>query len=197
VHEGLVVSLARPGGNVTGVSSRYAELISKRLELLREAVPQLSRLAVLFNPTFPGKASQVQETQGAAHALGVTLQLLEVRDPDVLEDAFAAMTGAHADALFILNHPLVAAYRRQIADLAVRSRLPTGREDKPQAGTGCLMNSGMDWRDVFRRAAYYVDKILKGAKPAELPVEQPSLQGSSYGKPSGGTSTKKAAKEHS
>jgi putative ABC transport system substrate-binding protein len=173
VHDGLVASLAHPGGNVTGVSSRYTELIPKRLELLRETVPHLSRLAVLFNPIFPMNASAVQAMHVVAHALGVTLQFLEVRDPDALEDAFAAMTRAHADALFILNDPLVVAYRKQIADLAVRSRLPTGCDDRPQADAGCLMSYGVDWRDVLRHAASYVDKILKGAKPADLPVEQP------------------------
>src|SRR6266487_1745780 len=162
-----------PAAPSPGVSSRSTELIPKRLELVREAVPQLSCLAVLFNPIFPMNASAVQEMHVVAHALGVTLQLLEVRDPDALEDAFAAMTRAHADALFILNDPLVVAYRKQIADLAVRSRLPAQCGDRPQANAGCLMSYGVDWRDVLRHAASYVDKILRGAKPADLPVEQP------------------------
>jgi putative ABC transport system substrate-binding protein len=173
VQEGLVESLARPGGNVTGVSSRYAEVISKRLEFLREAVPQLSRLAVLFNPSFPGNAPSVRATIVAGQALGARLQLLEARDASNFEGAFTAMTHAHGDALLILNDPLTVNYRRPIAHWAVSRQLPTVCEERTQALEGCLMSYGVDQRDVVRRGAYYVDRLLKGAKPGDLPVEQP------------------------
>jgi putative ABC transport system substrate-binding protein len=173
VGEGLVENLARPGGNVTGVSSRYAEVISKRLEFLREAVPHLSRLAVLFNPAFPNTPS-VRTTMGTAQAMGATVELLEVRDLSAFEEAFTAMTRARADALLILNDPLTVNYDRQIANLAVSRQLPTVCEERSQALAGCLMSYGADQREVVRRGAYYVDRILKGAKPADLPVEQPT-----------------------
>jgi putative tryptophan/tyrosine transport system substrate-binding protein len=173
VQEGLVASLARPGGHVTGVSSRYAEVISKRREFLRDAVPQLARLAVLFNPAFPTAAS-VYTAVGTAQAVGATVQLLEVRDPSAFEEAFTAMTRARADALLILNDPLTVTYRKQLAQLAVSRQLPTVCEERTQALEGCLMSYGQDQRDVVRRAAYYVDRLLKGAKPADLPVEQPT-----------------------
>jgi putative tryptophan/tyrosine transport system substrate-binding protein len=174
VEEGLVASLARPSGNVTGVSSRYAEIVSKRLEFLRGVVPQLSRLAVLFNPAFPTAAS-VHTAVGTAQAVGATVQRLEVRDASAFEEAFTAMTQARADALLILNDPLTVTYRRQLAQLAVSRQLPTMCEERTQALEGCLMSYGQDQRNVVRRAAYYVDRILKGAKPAELPVEQPTV----------------------
>jgi putative ABC transport system substrate-binding protein len=174
VQEGLVESLARPGGNVTGVSSRYAEVISKRLEFLREAVPQLSRLAVLFNPSFPGNAPSVRATVVAAQALGAMLQLLEARDSSEFEEAFTAMMRAHADALLILNDPLTVNYRRRIANLAISRQLPTVCEERTQALEECLMSYGANQSDVVRRGAYYVDRILKGTKPADLPVEQPT-----------------------
>jgi putative ABC transport system substrate-binding protein len=173
VGEGLVESLARPGGNVTGVSSRYAEVTSKRLEFLREAVPQLSRLAVLFNPAFPNIPS-VRTTMGTAQAMGATVELIEVRDFSTFEEAFTAMTRTRADALLILNDPLTVNYDRQIANLAVSRQLPMVCEERTQALAGCLMSYGANQREVVRRGAYYVDRILKGAKPADLPVEQPT-----------------------
>jgi putative tryptophan/tyrosine transport system substrate-binding protein len=174
VQEGLVANLARPGGNVTGVSSLHADVVPKRLELLREAVPRLSRLAVLFNPTFPGNPPSIHATDFAAQTLGLTLYLQEVRDPSAFEEAFSAMTRAHADVLFILSDPLVVVHRRRIAELAISHQLPMMCEERTQAVEGCLMTYGADQRATVQRAAYYVDRLLKGAKPSDLPVEQPT-----------------------
>jgi putative tryptophan/tyrosine transport system substrate-binding protein len=174
VSEGLVASLPHPGGNITGLSMQYTEVSGKRLEFLRQVVPNLARVAVLYNPTYPAMARSVRETQVAAQALGVTLQLVEVRDPSELEDAFAAMTRAHAEALLVLIDPLVNDYRERLADLAVRRQLPTMFDERGQVESGGLLAYGAYWPDVIRRAAYYVDRILKGAKPADLPVEQPT-----------------------
>jgi putative tryptophan/tyrosine transport system substrate-binding protein len=172
VSEGLVASLAHPSGNLTGLSMPYTEVSGKRLEFLRQMVPHLARVAVLYNPTYPAMARSVRETQVAAQALGVTLQLVEVRDPSAFEDAFAAMTRAHAEALLVLIDPLVNDHRGRIADLAIRSQLPMMADERGQVEAGGLMGYGVYWPDVIRRAAYYVDRLLKGAKPADLPVEQ-------------------------
>jgi putative tryptophan/tyrosine transport system substrate-binding protein len=174
VDEGLVASLARPGGNLTGVSSTYDALIGKRLELLKEAVPGLSRVAVLYNPMFSGTALAVPETLATAQKLGVTPHLVEIRDPGALVDAFAAMTRAHAQALVVLADPLLLMYARGMAQLAIRHQLPTMFEERSPVEAGGLMVYGVNWVEIVRRAATYVDKILKGAKPADLPVEQPT-----------------------
>ncbi len=174
VSEGLVASLAHPGGNITGLSIQYTELSGKRLEFLKQVVPNLARIAVLYNPTYPSMARAVHETQVAAQALGVTLLLVEVRDPSEFEAAFAAMTRGHAEALLVLIDPLVNEHRVQMADLAMRSQLPMTVDERGQVEAGGLMGYGVYWPDVIRRAAYYADRILKGAKPADLPVEQPS-----------------------
>jgi putative tryptophan/tyrosine transport system substrate-binding protein len=174
VSEGLVASLAHPGGNLTGLSMPYAEVSGKRLEFLREVVPNLAHIAVLYNPTYPSMVRSVHETQVAAPALGVTLQLVEVREPSDFDHAFAAMTSARADALMVLIDPLVNDHRGRIADLAVRSQLPTMFDERGQVEAGGLLAYGVYWPDVIRRAAYYVDRILKGAKPADVPVEQPT-----------------------
>jgi ABC-type uncharacterized transport system substrate-binding protein len=173
VHEGLVASLARPGGNLTGLSSAYDELIGKRLELLKETIPGLSRLAILHNPAFSGTTLAVQETQVVAQKLGVRLQLVEARSPHDLDHAFTVMTRERAEALMVLADPVLLTYATGIATLAVRYQLPTIFEERSAVEAGGLMVYGVNWVEVMRRAATYVDKILKGATPADLPVEQP------------------------
>jgi len=170
---GYVASLARPGGNITGLSFMLTEVSGKRLELLQEAVPKLSHVAVLWNPTNPNSMLGFKETQTAAHALGLPLQSLEVRGPDEFDQAFAAMTREHADALVVLSNPLFFGHRRQLAELAVKHRLPAIFLFREYVEAGGLMAYGANLHAMYRRAAYYVDRILKGTKPADLPVEQP------------------------
>ncbi len=172
VGAGLVASLARPGGNVTGVTTLAGDLSAKRLQLLKEAVPKASRVALLQNPANPFSAIAVKETQAAARALRVQLQVLAVRGPTEFADAFAAMTKARAGALLVVPDHMLSDYGTMLADLAVRHRLPTmfGRRETEVGG---LMAYGPDLLDLFRRAAVYVDKILKGVSPADLPVEEP------------------------
>jgi putative ABC transport system substrate-binding protein len=170
---GFVASLARPGGNITGLSFMLTEVSGKRLELLQEAVPKLSHVAVLWNPTNPNSTLGFKETQTAAHALGLPLQSLEVRGPDEFDQAFAAMTREHADALVVLSNPLFFGHRRQLAELAVKHRLPAIFLFREYVEAGGLMAYGANLNAMYRRAAYYVDRILKGTKPADLPVEQP------------------------
>jgi putative ABC transport system substrate-binding protein len=174
VGRGVVASLARPGGNITGLSFAYDEAFSgKWVELLKEAVPRLSRVAVLWDPTNRSAAAQVIGIQSAALALGLMLQFLELRDPNALEHAFAAMSWDRAEALIVTPDPPAFAQRTQIAALAAKSRLPTMHGLREYVDAGGLMSYGASDTDMFRRAATYVDKILKGAKPADLPVEQP------------------------
>jgi putative ABC transport system substrate-binding protein len=174
VGSGFVASLARPGGNLTGLSVLSPELSGKRLELLREAIPGASRLAVLVNPTDPAKAFDVREVQTTAQALGVQLQTLEVRSPDEFESAFAALTREHAEALLVLGDPLILTHRIRIVDLVAKGRLPAMYDLREFVEAGGLMAYGPSLPDLFKRAAYYVDRILKGAKPGDLPVEQPA-----------------------
>jgi ABC-type uncharacterized transport system substrate-binding protein len=173
VHEDLVVSLARPGGNLTGVSSAYDDLIGKRLELLKEVVPGLSRVGVLYNPLFPGTVLAVRETQAMAQALGMALHLVEAHDYGELTHAFTALQHARAEALMVLADPFLLRSAGVIAGLAMGSRLPTIFEERSPVETGGLMVYGVNWVEVVRHAATYVDKILKGAKPTDLPVERP------------------------
>lgn len=175
VAAGLVVSLARPGGNVTGLSIIAGmEMYGKRLELLKEVVPKVSHIAFLFNPTDdPMVALQMREIEVAARALGVQLQGLEVRSPNDLERAFQAAIRAHAGALLILDNFLFNTHRRRIVDLAAKNRLPAMYGFRDFVDAGGLMVYGVHIPDLFRRTAAYVDKILKGAKPGDLPVEQP------------------------
>jgi putative ABC transport system substrate-binding protein len=173
VGSGLVTSLARPGGNLTGLSALSPELSGKRLQLLTEALPGVSRVAVLWNPADPAKALDLRETQATGQALGVQLQLLEVRGPEDFESAFAAMTRERAEVLITLGDPLTVSHRMRIVDLAAKSRLPTMYDVREFVEAGGLMAYGPSLPDLFRRAAAYVDKILKGAKPGTLPVEQP------------------------
>jgi putative tryptophan/tyrosine transport system substrate-binding protein len=171
---GLVASLARPGGNVTGLTSIASDLSGKRLELLKEVVPRISRLAVLGNPSNVLTASTMRETEVAAQALQVKPQILEVRGPDDFETAFQAATKGRADALIVLPDPVFTGQRRRIVDVAAKSRLAAIFYTKEFVEAGGLMSYGPNFSDLFRRAATYVDKILKGAKPADLPVEQPT-----------------------
>jgi ABC-type uncharacterized transport system substrate-binding protein len=175
VGSGLVVSLGRPGGNITGVSLFAPDLSGKRLELLQEAVPKVSRVGVLWNPTNPNSAAQLRQTEVAARALGVRLlQPLPVRGPDEFASAFSALVNERAEALNVLADGLFLTQRRRIAELAIKGRLPTMSGDTGFAEAGGLMNYGPSITDGVRSAATYVDKILKGAKPTDLPVEQPT-----------------------
>src|SRR3990170_4012581 len=175
VADGTVASLARPGGNITGLSILSPELSGKRLELLKEVVPKLSRVAVLGTSTYPGNTQILRETELAAGAFKVKLQYLDVLDPKDIETAFRAAGKGRADAVLMLVAGGVAgAHRTEIADLAVKSRLPAIYDRREFVDNGGLISYGTNFADLSRRAATYVDKILKGAKPADLPVEQPT-----------------------
>ncbi len=174
VATGLVASLARPGGNVTGFSLRAQDIIPKRLELLKEAVPGISRVAVLVNPTHPGSAIELREAERAAAKVGMQLHVLEVRDREGLEKAFAAMSKQHAEGLIVLFDRFFITHVRTIADLAAQHRVATIHYTSEFVDAGGLLAYGASFPDLQRRAAGYVDKILKGAKPADLPVEQPT-----------------------
>ncbi len=174
IGTGLIASLARPGGNVTGQSLVLPELVGKQLQLLKELAPQVSRVALLWNPANPGSAPQLREAEVAARALGVRLQRLEAREPQEIDSAFAAMTRERAGALMVLVDAMLLAQRTRIAGLAARRRLPAVYGLREHAEAGGLMVYGANPLDLERRAATYVDKILKGRKPADLPVEQPT-----------------------
>jgi ABC-type uncharacterized transport system substrate-binding protein len=171
---GLVASLARPGGNITGLANLTPELVGKRLGLLTEVVSRVSRVAVLWNPDSPGAALRMRETEAAAASLGLKLQPVEVRGPNDLAHAFSAMKKERADALVPLRSPLIQDQRKQITELAAKNRLPAMYDRRDFTEAGGLMSYGAMGADLDRRAATYVDKILKGAKPADLPVEQPT-----------------------
>jgi len=172
VESGVVASLARPGGNVTGGAAQTAALSTKRLEILKEVLPGLSRVAVLWNAANPALAYPWRQTQSAAGELGVTLQSVEVRDPKDIASAFAMMTQDHFDALIVLQDALTLQHRKEIIDFAIEKRLPGMFVAKEWVVAGGLMSYGESLPDMYRRGAYFVDKILKGAKPADLPVEQ-------------------------
>lgn len=172
---GLVTSLARPGGNITGLASEPAtELHGKRLELLKESFPKLSRVAVLWSPDNPGSVVIMRAIESPARSLGIKLQSVEIRQPNGLEQTFSAMKGEFAEALVPLNSPLIISQLKRIVELAAKSRLPTMSVESRWTEAGALMSYGTNYADLYRRAAVYVDKILKGAKPADLPVEQPT-----------------------
>ncbi len=171
---GLVSSLARPGGNITGMSLQFPELAAKRLQLLQEVVPKVSRVAVLWNPDNAYIALVMKETEAAARVLGVRLESLEVRAPDDFERAFQVATRRRAGALLVLDDFLTVLHHTRIAALAVKSRLPSMAGVTEFAKAGGLMVYGANLPDISRRAATYVVKILKGAKPADLPIEQPT-----------------------
>ena len=174
VGNGFVASLARPGGNITGLSSLGADLPGKRLELLKEILPKLSRAAVLGTSTNPGNVPALKATKLAAGPLRVQLQFLDVLSPKDIETAFRAATKARVDAVIVLNSPINSSRRREIAGLAVKNQLPAFYDRSDYIEDGGLMSYGVNFTDLAHRAATYVDKILKGAKPAELPVEQPT-----------------------
>jgi putative ABC transport system substrate-binding protein len=174
VAAGFVASVARPEGNITGLSMMTPEVVAKQLDLLREVVPKISRVAVLGNPANPGNAPQLRAAETAARVLGMRLQPLDARGPSEIDRAFAAMTRERAGAFLVLLDPMLAGQRERIADLAAKSHLPAMYALKQYVEVGGLMAYGADIFDLFRRTAIYVDKILKGAKPADLPIEQPT-----------------------
>ncbi len=174
VGSGLVTSLARPGGNVTGVSVLQPEVVGKQLEFLKDVLPTVTRVAVLWNPANAGHALLVRAAEVAAQAAGIQLHLLEARGPEAFDSAFAAMTRAPAGALLVLGDPMFSTHRRRLAELAATSRLPTVHNDRAWVEAGGLLCYGASHPDMYRRAATYVDKILKGATPGDLPVEQPT-----------------------
>jgi putative ABC transport system substrate-binding protein len=173
VASGFVASLARPGGNVTGLSNLVGQLTAKRLDLLREAVPGLRELGVMWNPTNPSGDGDLRQIQEASQGLGLWLHPVEVRRPLDFEDAFRVLVAREVQALFLLGDALFFAYRTAIVDFALQHRLPTCDAPREFAEAGGLMSYGANFLAIYRRAAYYVDRILKGAKPADLPVEQP------------------------
>ena len=174
VRAGLVVSLARPGGNITGLTTLAPDLSAKRVQLLKEMMPRLSRLAVLWNSANPANAAAWRETQEAARTLGVQLQSRQVEDAKDFERAFELIARERPDALLIVEDALIVGHTKQIADFAVRERLATMLGNPAILEGGGLIGYGPNVREMARRGAYYVDKILKGAKPADLPVEQPT-----------------------
>jgi putative ABC transport system substrate-binding protein len=174
VSSGFVAGLARPGGNITGLTNLTSELVGKRLELLKEVIPQLSRVAVLWTPPSHPASTTWRRTEVAAQSLGVQLQAAEIRERDELEPAFVAIKRERAEALVMLRNPLVNDLIKRIANLAAGSRLPAIYDEQRFPELGGLMSYGTDLADVDRRAAIYIDKILKGAKPADLPIERPT-----------------------
>ena len=174
VGAGLVSSLRRPGGNITGLTTQDPDLIGKRLELLLEVVPKDSHLGLLVDETNPGTVLIARGTQIAARSVGVQLQYHAVRDPSELDHAFSVMKEARAAALIVESSSMLFAWRTRLADLALKNRLPTVFAQREYAEAGGLMSYAADFKDLFRRTATFVDKVLKGAKPADLPVEQPT-----------------------
>jgi putative ABC transport system substrate-binding protein len=173
VRAGLVATLARPGGNVTGLAAMAGQLGGKRLELLRDTVPGLARVAMLWNPNIADLAPEFEEIAAAAQALGLGLQAVELRHGGDLEPAFASILQGRAEALFLQNNPVMNRYRPEIVEFATGHRLPTVSSRRDFAVAGSLMSYGPNYAEMNRRAAYYVDRILKGTSPADLPVEQP------------------------
>jgi len=171
---GLVVSLGRPGGNVTGTTTLSADLSSKQLELLKEAVPRAVRIAVLWNPSNPWHSIALKGAEAAARSLAVQLQILEVRGPEGFDSAFEAMTRNRTGAVLVLADPLTAFHRSHLANLAAKRHLPGMYGPREYADAGGLMSYWAHYADLYRRVASYVDRILKGAKPGDLPIEQPT-----------------------
>src|SRR5262245_30935146 len=174
VGAGHVASLARPGGNVTGLVDMSPELSAKRLQLVKEAIPKTTRVAILWNPTNPMKVADTRRTQTAARALGIEVLSVEARKASDIEPGFAAMTRARTDALLVSDDALINNNRKLIVDLAERTRLPAMYFNNAWVHAGGLMAYGPSEQEIYRRAAVFVDKILKGVKPADLPVEQPA-----------------------
>jgi putative tryptophan/tyrosine transport system substrate-binding protein len=174
LENGLVASLARPGGNVTGLASQSAELIGKRVELLKEAVPRVARVVALLNPDNPGTRATLEALDGAGRALGIQIQRVEYRNVGELDGAFRSAAAAGVNAVLVQDDPHALAGRSQIADFALRHRLPAVAGVPEHAEAGGLIAYGPNRIDLYRRAATFVDRILKGAKPADLPIEQPT-----------------------
>jgi len=174
IGTGMVASLAHPGGNLTGMSMLASDLWPKRLELLKEISPKLSRVAMLWNKGNAGMALEAKATQEVAGPLGVTLQDRGVKDPDELEVVFAVMTKDRPDAFLALMDPILSSYRKRILDFLAKTRLPAIFQSSDWVEAGGLISYGPNFADMFRRAAVHMDKILKGAKPADIPVEQPT-----------------------
>jgi len=176
VEAGFIESLARPGGNVTGLTNLGPELGGKRLELFKEAVPKLARVAVLYDPTIPASVRELKDVlPAAARALGLTVRSWEVRAADDFDKIFATISKWRPDGLYVLvSGPLMSANRKRIVGFLLKSRLPSMYNSRESVDAGGLMSYGADLADSYRRVAYYVDRILKGAKPADLPVEQPT-----------------------
>jgi putative ABC transport system substrate-binding protein len=174
VGSGFVTSLAHPGSNITGLSALAPEISGKRLQLLKESIPKLTRVAVFGSSTEPGNAQSLRETQYAAKTLGVELHNEEIRRPDQIETAFQQTLKERVQAILVLPTALNFAHRKEIANFALKSRLPLIGGSSEYIDVGGLMSYGVNFVDLFHRAASYVDKILKGAKPADLPVEQPT-----------------------
>ena len=172
LEAGLIESLARPGGNVTGITMLVRKLAGKRLELFKEAVPKLARVAIFFEPVAAAVA-EMNEIQAAALALRLSIQTWEVRDLDGMGKVFAAINKARPDGLYVVGSGLMAANRKRTVDFALKSRIPSMFVDREYVDAGGLMSYGADTAESYRRVAYFVDRILKGAKPADLPVEQP------------------------
>jgi putative ABC transport system substrate-binding protein len=172
---GLIANLARPGGNVTGVSYDVSlQTIDKGLQLLKETLPKIRRVAILWNPANPGNALAVRNVRAAAGSLGLQLQFREARGPDQFDDAFAAMAKEHAEALLVVPDSIFNLHRARLADLAAKNWLPSMHGIREYVEAGSLMSYGPSLSAIYRRAAFFVDKILKGTKPADLPVEQPT-----------------------
>ena len=177
VGDGLVASLARPGGNITGLAFIGPQLVPKRLELLKEALPGVSRVAVLWHPGAYGERTMndmMKDAEAAARTLGLQLRLATARDPDELGRAFATIANERADALFVFPSTMLFTERRRIVELATKQRLPSMSQDRVFVELGGLLSYGANITELSRRGAAYVDKILKGARPADLPVEQPT-----------------------
>jgi putative ABC transport system substrate-binding protein len=174
VASGLVTSLAHPGGNVTGLSSMGAELSTKRLQLLKEAIPRLARVAVLWDPDNPYHPEVIEELKAAAPSLSIQLNFVSARTPEEFGPAFSAISRAHSQALYVVESGFVFAHRTTLLKLASKARLPVIYGERQSVDEGGLMSYGPYYGDLFRRSAGYVDKILKGAKPGDLPVEQPT-----------------------
>ena len=173
VGTGLVATLARPGGNVTGLSNQQTDLLGKRLELLREVLPSLRRLAIMANVDYPEAVLEMRDVQAISKTLGLEVATVEIRRTEDISPAFEALKG-RADALYIITDALVSTNRIRINTFALAARLPTMHGVREYVEAGGLMSYGADYSDLFRRAGDYVDKILRGAKPAEIPVEQPT-----------------------
>jgi putative ABC transport system substrate-binding protein len=174
VGDGLVANLSQPGGNVTGLSIMLAELSAKRLQLLKEAMPSLTRVVVLWNPPTPYHSKAVENLKAVAPSLGIELSLVSARTPEEIGPAFEAVKGAHAQALYVVDSPPFFTHRTTLLKLAANARLAVISGERPYADEGGLLSYGPSYEDQLRRSAEYVDKILKGRKPGRLPIEQPT-----------------------